>query len=75
VTYAKLHDGPRVRRVLTALIAAPDRKALRGPPGWRIHPPSGNRAATWSISTSGNWRLTFKPVVSRERHFCFASIY
>lgn len=50
---------PRVRRVLTALIAAPDMRALHGPPGWRIHQLTGDRAGTWSISVSGNWRLTF----------------
>jgi proteic killer suppression protein len=51
---------PRVRRVLTALIVAPDMKGVRGPPGWRIHLLSGDRAGTWSISASGNWRLTFE---------------
>jgi proteic killer suppression protein len=30
-----------------------------GPPGWRIHQLRGDRAGTWSISVSGNWRLTF----------------
>jgi proteic killer suppression protein len=51
---------PRVRRVLTALIATPDMKAVRGLPGWRIHQLTGDRAGTWSISVSGNWRLTFE---------------
>lgn len=51
---------PRVRRVLTGLIAAPDMQALRGPPGWRIHHLTGGRAGIWSISVSGNWRLTFE---------------
>jgi toxin HigB-1 len=51
---------PRVRRVLTVLIAAPNMKAVRGPPGWRIHQLTGDRAGTWSISVSGNWRLTFE---------------
>ncbi len=51
---------PRVRRVLTALIAAPEINSLRGPPGWRIHQLTGDRAGTWSISVSGNWRLTFE---------------
>ena len=51
---------PRVRRVLTALIAVPDIKSVRGPPGWRIHQLTGERVGTWSISVSGNWRLTFE---------------
>nr|WP_294507484.1 type II toxin-antitoxin system RelE/ParE family toxin [uncultured Rhodopila sp.] len=29
------------------------------PPGWRIHQLRGDRAGTWSISVSGNWRITF----------------
>ena len=50
---------PRVRRVLSALIAARDMDGLEGPPGWRIHVLSGDRTGTWSISVSGNWRMTF----------------
>jgi proteic killer suppression protein len=50
----------RVRRILTALIAASDIKALHGPPGWRVHQLQGDRAGVWSISVSGNWRLTFE---------------
>lgn len=49
----------RVRRILTALLSARDIDGLRGPPGWRIHQLSGDRAGTWSISVSGNWRVTF----------------
>ena len=49
----------RVRNVLTVLIAAADMDGVQGPPGWRIHPLSGERAGTWSISVSGNWRSTF----------------
>jgi proteic killer suppression protein len=49
----------RVRRVLTALQTAQDIESLEGPPGWRIHQLTGDRAGTWSISVSGNWRITF----------------
>lgn len=49
----------RVRNVLSALISATDMEGVRGPPGWRIHQLSGDRAETWSISVSGNWRITF----------------
>ncbi len=49
----------RVRRVLTALVAAPDMSGFLGPPGWRIHQLGGDRAETWSVSVSGNWRITF----------------
>lgn len=50
----------RLRNVLAALIAAPDMSGVSGPPGWRIHQLSGDRAGDWSISISGNWRLTFR---------------
>lgn len=49
----------RVRRILTALIAAQDMAGVEGPPGWRIHQLTGDRAGTWSLSVSGNWRITF----------------
>ena len=49
----------RVRNILAALIAAPDMSGVQGPPGWRVHQLSGDRAGTWSISVSGNWRITF----------------
>lgn len=52
----------RVRNILTALIVAEDMKTLRegAPPGWRVHQLSGDRKGTWSISTSGNWLITFE---------------
>jgi proteic killer suppression protein len=49
----------RVRNMLAVLVAAPDMSGVQGPPGWRIHQLTGNRAGTWSLSVSGNWRLTF----------------
>lgn len=50
----------RTRNILTALIAATNMEGVQGPPGWRIHQLTGDRAGTWSISVSGNWRITFK---------------
>jgi len=29
-------------------------------PGYRLHPLKGKRSEIWSISVSGNWRITFK---------------
>ena len=29
-------------------------------PGLRLHQLSGNRAGSWSVSVSGNWRVTFR---------------
>ena len=49
----------RLRNILAVLIAAADMSGVLGPPGWRIHQLTGQRVGTWSISVSGNWRLTF----------------
>jgi toxin HigB-1 len=49
----------RVRNILAALVAADDLAGVTGPPGWRVHQLVGDRAGTWSISVSGNWRITF----------------
>jgi len=50
----------RLRNILAALLMAEDMQAVAGPPGWRIHQLTGDRAGTWSISVSGNWRVTFE---------------
>lgn len=48
--------------MLMALATATSVEKLNGPPGWRLHQLSGDRAGTWSLSVSGNWRLTFRIV-------------
>jgi len=49
----------RLRNILAVLVTAADITEVEGPPGWRIHQLKGDRAGTWTISVSGNWRLTF----------------
>lgn len=49
----------RIRNVVAMLTEAHTMEAVSGPPGWRIHRLVGDRADTWSISVSGNWRITF----------------
>lgn len=29
-------------------------------PGFRLHPLKGDKAGRWSITVSGNWRMTFE---------------
>jgi proteic killer suppression protein len=29
-------------------------------PGWRFHALAGNRRGTFSVTVSGNWRMTFR---------------
>lgn len=49
----------RLGRILTALAASPSLDDLVSPPGWRLHRLKGDREGVWSISVTGNWRLTF----------------
>ena len=44
---------------LFALNRAKSPGDLRVPPGWNLHPLSGNLDGHWSIKVNGNWRLTF----------------
>ena len=52
----------RVRNILTAVLVADDTESLarEAPSGWRVHRLSGTRHGQWSISVSGNWRITFE---------------
>lgn len=52
----------RVRRILTLLILAEDVNEFiaNAPSGWRVHRLSGNRRDQWSVSVTGNWRITFR---------------
>ncbi len=52
----------RVRKILTVLILADemDEFIANAPPSWRVHKLSGKRRKEWSVSVSGNWRITFK---------------
>ena len=52
----------RVRKILTALILAEhiDGFIADASPGWRVHRLSGDRQDEWSVSVSGNWRITFE---------------
>jgi proteic killer suppression protein len=49
----------RLRNILAVLITAASMDQVSGPPGLRIHQLKGDREGTWTISVSGNWRLTF----------------
>lgn len=52
----------RVRKIVTAMVLAKDIDSFVGdaPRGWRVHKLSGNRRREWSVSVSGNWRITFE---------------
>jgi len=48
----------RLRRQLDVLNRARS-TADMNIPGYRLHRLKGDRAGTWSVSVSGNWRVTF----------------
>ena len=48
----------RLRRLLTALNVAARPEDMNAP-GYNLHPLKGNLEGHWSVSVSGNWRLTF----------------
>ena len=52
----------RVRKILTVLILSEDidKFIAAAPSGWRVHRLSGDRQDEWSVSVSGNWRITFE---------------
>jgi proteic killer suppression protein len=49
----------RLRMQLTALHTA-QTIADMGIPGYRLHPLKGSESGRWSITVSGNWRVTFE---------------
>lgn len=48
----------RLRLILGRLNAATSPQDMKLP-GLRLHELLGDRAGTWSVSVSGNWRVTF----------------
>lgn len=49
----------RLENILSLLDAA-RRPGDMDVPGYRLHPLKGERKGEWSVSVSGNWRVTFR---------------
>jgi proteic killer suppression protein len=49
----------RLQKIFTGLASATGLDDLVSPPGWRLHQLKGDREGVWSISVTGNWRVTF----------------
>ena len=52
-------DVERLRAMLAFIAAAASRDELARPPNYGLHCLTGNRAGTWSMTVTRNWRLTF----------------
>ena len=52
----------RIGKIVGNLLLSENMNSLiqGSPNGWHIHRLSGNRRNEWSISVSGNWRITFE---------------
>jgi proteic killer suppression protein len=48
----------RLARQLLTLNRAKSQQDMNQP-GWKLHPLKGDEAGVWSVTVSGNWRLTF----------------
>jgi len=48
----------RLQKILTALDVAIRPEDMNAP-GYELHPLKGDLAGHWSVTVSGNWRLTF----------------
>jgi proteic killer suppression protein len=57
----------KLRKMLAFLDEMQDPDELRSLPVWKAHILTGDRKATWSLSVTGNRRLTFRiDAVERE---------
>jgi proteic killer suppression protein len=48
----------KITAMLTFICAMGDEAELKTIPSWKAHQLRGNRQGTWSLTVSGNWRLT-----------------
>lgn len=53
-------DEARIRKMLAFIDAAASLEELSVPPNYGLHPLSGDRAGTWAMTVTRNWRMTFK---------------
>ena len=49
----------KIKRILAALEFADNLAQIATMPGWKLHPLKGDRKGDYSISVTGNWRITF----------------
>ena len=59
----------KLRKMLAFLDDMQDVEELRSLPAWKAHLLAGDRKGTWSLSVTGNRRLTFR-IDSAENEIC-----
>ncbi len=50
----------RLRNMIVYLAAIETVNELHAPPNWGAHELTGDRAGTWSLTVTKNWRMTFR---------------
>jgi proteic killer suppression protein len=53
------NSADKLRKMLAFLDGMGDAEELHGLPAWKAHLLTGDRKGTWSLSVTGNLRLTF----------------
>jgi proteic killer suppression protein len=69
LTSVKGLDALEVRKIaeiVAVLRTMIDTAPLLAVPSWRAHVLTGDRAGTWSLTVTRNWRLTFKVNVEAQ---------
>ena len=49
----------RLYKMIAFLAAIEEVEELLIPPNWGVHPLTGDRAGSWSLTVTRNWRMTF----------------
>ncbi len=50
----------KIQNIVTVLQEIDSLTELRDFLGWKIHPLTGDRKGTWSLTVTRNWRVTFR---------------
>jgi proteic killer suppression protein len=53
-------DAERLRKMLAFIDATETLDELSIPPNYGLHQLTGDRAGTWAMTVTRNWRLTFR---------------
>jgi proteic killer suppression protein len=57
----------KLRKMLAFLDGMDEEEELYGLPGWKAHKLTGDRKGAWSLSVTGNFRMTFRiDAIERE---------
>ena len=59
----------KLRKMFAYLDSMDDPEELRTLAAWKVHALTGDRKGTWSLSVTGNRRLTFR-IDTAEREIC-----